>query len=57
MFSALAIKSGELIFIGAMLSLGFWVSKKLTNKIDTYLFMRTEEYQKLIKPDLGTVNG
>jgi hypothetical protein len=47
MFTALTVKAGELIFIGFSLSLGFWAGKKLTNKIDYYLFTKSDEFKKL----------
>ena len=39
MVLATAITTGKMIFSGACLGVGFWMSKKITNVMDEYLFM------------------
>ena len=46
---AVAYKAVSLIGVGAALSLGFWAGKKLTNRIDVFLYQRSKEYKTDIK--------
>lgn len=41
--------AGKLVFSGACLSIGFWMGKKITNRIDTFLITHSQEYKDLIK--------
>jgi hypothetical protein len=40
---------GSLIVAGAALALGFWLSRKLTNRIDQALFERSGDHKELLK--------
>ena len=56
----LLLHTGALIWTGASLSVGFWCGKKITNKldnkIDEYLFQRSEEFKKM-KEELSRSQG
>lgn len=41
MIEGLALKAGQLIFVGMALSIGFYCGKKLTNQVDYLLYIAT----------------
>jgi len=43
-----AIKTASLIFTGACLAIGFWAGKKLTNRIDEFLYVHSREFKQFV---------
>jgi len=43
----LSLTAGKLIFTGAMLSIGWWMGKKLTNQIDSFIDFHSNEYLQI----------
>jgi hypothetical protein len=54
MFSIAVLKAGQLVATGICLGLGFYVSKKITEKIDETLFLYdTKALQQLVEESKG----
>lgn len=47
MLSVITVKAGQLIFVGMFLSCGFWLGKKLTSRIDQFIFTHSKEFSHL----------
>jgi hypothetical protein len=43
----IAVKVGGLVVTGFCLAIGFWAGKKLTNKIDEFLYTHSKEFKEL----------
>jgi hypothetical protein len=42
-----AIKAGQVVLTGMLLAFGFWTARKITNRIDEFLFTNSKEFQEL----------
>lgn len=51
--TTLTITAGKLVFTGTCLAIGFWIGKKVTNRIDTFLALHSQEYKDLINVKKG----
>ena len=45
---SLSVAAGKIIFTGACLAVGFWVGKKLTNRIDYFIYTHSAEFKEQI---------
>lgn len=47
--AGLGIQACKLMFAGLFLSIGFWMGKKATNKVDEWLFTRSDEFKQFVR--------
>jgi hypothetical protein len=46
MIETMGITSLKMVWAGMMLCLGFWACKKLTNRVDQFLFTHSREFRE-----------
>jgi len=51
--TSLTITAGKLIFTGFCLAIGFWAGKKLTNRIDEFLYIHSKEFKQFTADKKG----
>ena len=47
--TSVTVLAGKIIFTGFCLAVGFWAGKKVTNRIDEFIFCHSKEYREIAK--------
>lgn len=53
MITGVLLTAGQVIAYGALLGIGFWASKKITNKADEWLMLWEVHRNNGLLPELG----
>lgn len=51
---SLTATTAKLVYTGACLAVGFYIGKKLTNKIDYWIFTHSKEFEQFVKSRKAT---
>ena len=47
--ASLAITTGKVIYMGTCLAIGFWIGKKITNRIDEFIITHSSDFKELTR--------
>lgn len=51
----LAMTGGKVVFTGFCLGIGIWGAKKVTNRLDEFIFEHSKKFQKLIDEERAKI--